>query len=122
MRISVYAIILLGGAVALTASLGAPGLGAVKLNAMLLSLIAFAPPFYYISREMKRGEFNRIFGFFVGGFFFKVIVVAGGLWIGIGRLDWPMLDATAGALSVLFALQILEAGYFYHRGHREAQS
>lgn len=73
------------------------------------------PVFLFLKASLGKGNTNLVLGVFVGGMFFKLLVLLAGVWAGISLVGWPKIDFAIPALSFMFALQIFESLYFWSR-------
>lgn len=96
----------------LTLLTGSRGINEAKVTGILLALTAFVPVFVMLVKAMRNGTPNEVLGTFVGGFFFKLIVLGIGIWWGIKNAGFLMNDFTIPCLSFLVAFQIIESLYF----------
>jgi len=85
------------------------------LAGVALALIAFLPVFLMLKTSLTKGDTNLVLGVFVGGMFFKLVVLLLGVWAGIQLAGFPKIDLALSALSFMFALQIFESLYFWSR-------
>ncbi len=113
---STAAILLLIAAVAVTALAGTPGISEAKVTGAVLALAAFVPVFLMLLKAMGKGTPNEVLGTFVGGFFFKLLVLGMGVWWGVKKAGFPIIDFSTACLSFLVAFQIIESLYFAGRG------
>lgn len=108
--------ILLLVAAALTTGLtGKPGINEAKATGILLAVAAFAPVFVLLLKSMRSGTPNEVLGTFVGGFFFKLLILGIGIWWGIKKAGFEIIDYSVACLAFLVAFQILESLYFARR-------
>jgi hypothetical protein len=109
LTVSLTLLILAGTISALT---GSTSVNEAKVTGILLALAAFVPVFVMLVKAMKNGTPNEVLGTFVGGFFFKLVVLGIGIWWGIKKAGFLMNDFTIPCLSFLVAFQIIESLYF----------
>lgn len=86
-----------------------------KVVGIALATAAFVPVFLMLRSALARGEMNLILGTFIGGFFFKLLILLAGVWAGVSLLNWPMLELTIATLSFIFVFQLIESLYFWSR-------
>ncbi len=91
---------------------GVPGVSEAKVTGILLAFAVFVPIFVMLKKAMGQGNPNEVLGTFVGGFFFKLLVLFAGIWWGIKRAGFPIIDFSVACLSFLVAFQIIESLYF----------
>ncbi len=103
---------LLVAAAAVSLLTGRPGVNEAKVTGLLLALAAFVPVFMMLLKAMRSGSTNEVLGTFVGGCFFKLLVLGVGIWWGIKKAGYPMFDFSLTCLSFLVAFQIIESLYF----------
>lgn len=115
MRISLKLVILLLAAAIISFLAGNRGVNGVKAAGLVLSLAAFVPVFIVLIRNLDYGKPAKFLAVFVGGFFFKLLVVLAGIWYGIMRLNWNTIDFVVSTMAFLFALQIFESLFFHSR-------
>ena len=96
------------------------GFNLPKLAGIGLALIAFLPVFILIRKSIGDDpeSANRLLGVFIGGFFFKLLVVLIGVWVGVSRLKWSNMDFVVPCLVFLFSLQVFESVYFWGKGRQ----
>lgn len=101
--------------VALVAALviGHPGLRLDKVFGLLLASLAVFPVFALLVKIKRTGSPNLFLGVFVAGFFYKLIVLLVGIWLGVTRSGWDLIDFTFSCLVFMFAFQICESLYFW---------
>ncbi len=109
----VYMAVVLVGAAAVTLTVGEPVLNLHKAAGLGLAMVTVLPVFFMLIRAMNTAETRKVLIIFVGGFFFKLIVLLIGIWLGLAKVGWEITSFTVGCLAFVFAFQICESIYFW---------
>jgi hypothetical protein len=94
---------------------GEDGVTKDKLAGILLALIAFCPVFFLLMRASRKADPKEVLIIFISGFFFKLLVLGGGVWWGLKSFGFQVNSFVVPCLAFLFALQIVESLYFGKR-------
>ena len=100
-------------ALAVTLAVGNAGLDIDKIAGIGLASLTVLPVFYILIRAMRSRETKTVLKTFIGGFFYKLIVLMAGIWLGLVKAGWDVTDFTVGCLSFVFAYQVCESLYFW---------
>ena len=109
----VYMAVVVAGAAAVTLTVGEPLLNLHKAAGLGLAMITVLPVFFMLIRAMSGGDTKKILRTFVIGFFFKLIVLLAGIWLGLAKSGLEITSFTVGCLAFVFAFQICESIYFW---------
>jgi len=101
--------------VLLSLSVGSEYISVAKFAGITLALIAFVPVFIMLKTSLTKADTNLVLGVFVGGMFFKLLVLLAGIWAGVQVVGFPKVDLAIPAVSFVFAFQIFESLYFWSR-------
>jgi len=99
-------------ALMISLTLGHPGLNITKIAGIFLAFVAFLPVFIALKRTLGVIEPEKFLAIFVGGFFFKSIIVLVGIWYAISRIGLDKIDFAISVLAFILVLQIFESIYF----------
>lgn len=105
--------VVLAGAATVTLTVGEPVLNLYKAAGLGLAMITVLPVFFMLIRAMNGGDTKKILKTFVVGFFFKLIVLLAGIWLGLAKAGWEITSFTVSCLAFVFAFQICESIYFW---------
>jgi len=109
------AILLLTGAALATGFVDDDVFSIPKVVGAALAFLSFLPVFYLLRSALRKGDANVVLGTFVGGFFFKLVLLLFGVWAGVKLARWPINGIMVSILSFIFAFQVIEALYFWSR-------
>lgn len=84
-----------------------------KAIGLLLALLAFLPVFITLNRGLGKKSTEWLYGAFVIGFFFKLLVLLGGIWLGVTKFSLEINGFAFSSIGLLIILQIFEAMYFW---------
>ncbi len=107
--------LVIGLAMVATGFIGSNQMLPAKLAGVGLALVVFVPVFYLLRKAVGQGDFNLVMWVLVGGFFFKALALLIGVYVAAKVLHWNVMDFAVGCLSFVFALQVVEATYFWSR-------
>ncbi len=100
-------------ALLITLAAGRPGLDNAKIAGIVLASLVVLPVFFLLVRAMRSNNFKRVLKIFVGGFFYKLIVLVAGVWLGLAKIGWETAAFTVSCLVFVFAYQVCESLYFW---------
>jgi small basic protein len=84
-----------------------------KISGLLLALVAFLPVFITLNRSLGKKSPEWLYGAFVMGFFFKVLVLLGGIWLGVKKFGLEINGFAISCVGLIIILQIFESIYFW---------
>jgi hypothetical protein len=93
------------------------GLDVAKLAGVILAAVTVLPVFYWLTKRIRSGNPRQVLLTFVVGFFYKLIVLMAGIWLGLTVAGWEMTGYVSSCLAFVFAFQVCESLYFW--AHRE---
>jgi len=94
-----------------------PGINLSKLAGVALAAATVLPVFYWLAKRIGNGNPKQVLLTFVVGFFYKLIILMAGIWLGLTVAGWEMTGFVASCLAFVFAFQVCESLYFW--AHRE---
>ena len=89
------------------------GINFVKIAGVVLAAVTVLPIFFLLAKRIKSGSPKKVLATFVVGFFYKLIVLMAGIWLGLSKVGWEVASFTASCLAFVFAFQVCESLYFW---------
>ncbi len=84
-----------------------------KATGILLALLAFLPVFITLNWGLGKKSTEWLYGVFVIGFFFKLLILLGGIWLGVTKFGLEINGFAFSSVGFMIILQIFEAIYFW---------
>lgn len=106
------AVVLIVAAI-ITLAVEPPGINFVKIAGVILAAVTVLPVFFLLAKRIKSGSPKKVLAAFVVGFFYKLIVLMAGIWLGLSKAGWEVAGYTASCLAFVFAFQVCESLYFW---------
>ncbi|MCF7810737.1 hypothetical protein K9N50_07080 [bacterium] len=117
-----YISIILIFSVVLVYFLGHTGIGTVKIAGIILATLTVLPVFGLLIKFNKAGNPKLLLGTFVGGFFYKLVVLLVGIWWATSKAGLDTIDFAVSCLTFMIAYQISESLYFWTQKKEDDQN
>jgi len=101
---------------------GHQGIGTTKLAGIVLAALAVLPVFGLLIRAKKAVKPKQLLAIFVGGFFFKLIILLIGIWWATTRTGMDTIDFVISCMAFMIAFQISESLYFWASTKENSQN